>query len=74
MFSLIYTLPLRFHVVMFKQSTSNNKHNEHYILQITDGTSTYEAEPRGPKSRIECKHGIAVQHFPSRDEHLKMAA
>jgi hypothetical protein len=38
-----------------------------------DGTSTYKAEPRGPKTRIECKVGITVQQVPSRDEHLKMA-
>jgi hypothetical protein len=41
---------------------------------ITDRTSIYEAEPRDPNSRTECKNGIAVQQVPSRDEHLKMAA
>jgi hypothetical protein len=40
---------------------------------ITEGTSTYVAEPRGPKSRAECKNGITVQQVPSKDEHLKMA-
>jgi hypothetical protein len=40
----------------------------------TDESSIYEAEPRGPKTRIESKNGIAVQQVPPRDEHLKMAA
>jgi hypothetical protein len=39
-----------------------------------DGTSTYMAELRGPKTRTECKNIIAVQEVPSRDEHLKTAA
>jgi hypothetical protein len=43
-----------------------------YITTV--GTSTYEAEPHGPKTRIECKNGTAVRQVPSRDEHLKMAA
>jgi hypothetical protein len=46
----------------------------HIKKYITDGTSTYEADPRGPKTRIECQNGIAVQQVPSRDVHLKMAA
>jgi hypothetical protein len=38
------------------------------------GLSTYEAESRGPDTRIEYKNDIVVQQVPSRHEHLKMAA
>jgi hypothetical protein len=53
------------------QDSAGARHIKKHIT--TDGTSTYEAEPRGSRTRIECKNGITVQQGPSRDEHLKMA-
>jgi hypothetical protein len=47
------------------QDSTGTGHTKKYI---TDGTSTYKAEPRGPKSRIEYKNGIAVQQVPLRDD------
>jgi hypothetical protein len=55
----------------WSQDSAGTRHTKIYV---TDGTSTYEAEPRGPKTGTECKNGIAVQQVPSRDEHLKTAA
>jgi hypothetical protein len=54
------------------QDSAGTGHIKKYVT--TNGTGACEAEPRGPKTKIECNNGIAVQQVPSRDEHLKMAA